>query len=71
MTMTLGSKLPNDSGKIPCDQMTMSLSCGILLTSLNDDVISGMHPPDWTTWLLCALTHAGPVLLIGEKYSYG
>jgi hypothetical protein len=32
-------------GKIPYDQMTMSLSCGILLMSLNDDVISGMHSP--------------------------
>jgi hypothetical protein len=43
MTMTHGSELPNDAGKIPYDQMTMSLSRGILLTLLNDDIISGMH----------------------------
>jgi hypothetical protein len=32
-------------GKIPYDQMTSSLSRGILLMSLNDDVINGMHSP--------------------------
>jgi hypothetical protein len=30
-------------GKIPYDPMTVSLLRGILLMSLNDDVISGMH----------------------------
>jgi hypothetical protein len=45
MTMTHGSELPNDPGKIPYNQMTMSLLHGILLMSLNDDVISGMHSP--------------------------
>jgi hypothetical protein len=34
---------PMTQGKIPYAQMTMSLLHGILLTSLNDDVISGMH----------------------------
>jgi hypothetical protein len=34
---------PMTQGKIPYDQMTMSLLRGILLMSLIDDVISGMH----------------------------
>jgi hypothetical protein len=34
---------PMTQGKIPYDQLTMSLTRGILLTLLNDDVISGMH----------------------------
>jgi hypothetical protein len=43
MTMTHGSELPSDSGEDAIWLMTMSLPHGILLTSLNDDVISGMH----------------------------
>jgi hypothetical protein len=45
MNMTQGSKLPNDSGEDTLRPMTMSLSRGILLMSLNDDVISRMHSP--------------------------
>jgi hypothetical protein len=44
MTMTHGSELPNDSKEDTLGPMTMSLSRGILLMSLNNDVISGMHP---------------------------
>jgi hypothetical protein len=45
MTMTHGSELPNDSGEDTLGPMTMSLSRGILLMSLNNDIISGMHSP--------------------------
>jgi hypothetical protein len=45
MTMTHSSELPNDSLEDNLWPMTMSLSHGILLTSLNNDVISGMHSP--------------------------
>jgi hypothetical protein len=41
----MAPNFPMTQGKIPYDPMTMSLLCGILLMSLNDDVISGMHSP--------------------------